>query len=162
MSNKEKETKKITNYFNRVYKNDNTISYAWYNTDNFKLSGKGIKELEEYHKKRPYIRDIFVVNNIEQTRPQRTGGDMPEGFRPTSPVHRFHDVDVDNSFIFIVYNKDFAEKEMLEAFKCFPKKVNIIRINSGADKMFEELGYEKYDTGDELIYQRNNHEICFF
>ena len=137
MNKEEKETKKITNYFNRVYKNDNTISYAWYNTDTFKLSAKGIKELEEYHKKRPYIRDIFVVNNIEQTRPQRTGGDMPEWFRPTSPVHSFHDVDVDNSFIFIVYNKDFTEKEILEAFKCFPKKVDIIRINEEKYSIYE-------------------------
>ena len=32
---------------------------------------------------------------------------------------------------------------------------------SEADKMFEELGYIKDETGDEIIYQLNNHEICF-
>lgn len=31
-----------------------------------------------------------------------------------------------------------------------------------ADEMFEELGYVKDDTGNELIYQLNNHEICFY
>lgn len=33
---------------------------------------------------------------------------------------------------------------------------------SKADEMFEKLGYEKDDTGDEIIYQKNNHEICFY
>jgi len=130
MSNlNEKETRKITNYFNRVYKNDNTISYAWYNTDTFKLSAKGIEELRNYIQKHPYIKDIFVVNNIEQTRPQRTWcGDMPEWFRPTSPCHYFQNTDVDNSFVFIIYNKNFTEDEILNAFKCFPENVEIVRI----------------------------------
>lgn len=33
---------------------------------------------------------------------------------------------------------------------------------SKADEMFEKLGYIKDDTGNELIYQKNNHEICFY
>ena len=33
---------------------------------------------------------------------------------------------------------------------------------SKADMMFEKLEYEKDDTGDKIIYQRNNHEICFY
>ena len=32
---------------------------------------------------------------------------------------------------------------------------------SEADKMFEELGYKQYTTDNEIIYQLNNHEICF-
>lgn len=32
---------------------------------------------------------------------------------------------------------------------------------SKADEMFEKLGYVKDETGNEIIYQLNNHEICF-
>ena len=31
-----------------------------------------------------------------------------------------------------------------------------------ADEMFEKLGYVKDETGDKIIYQKNNHEICFY
>lgn len=31
-----------------------------------------------------------------------------------------------------------------------------------ADEMFEEIGYIKDDIGNEIIYQKNNHEICFY
>lgn len=33
---------------------------------------------------------------------------------------------------------------------------------SEADKMFEKLGYEIYYTYDQIIYQKDNHEICFY
>lgn len=33
---------------------------------------------------------------------------------------------------------------------------------SDADKMFEELGYVKDETDNEIIYQLNQHEICFY
>lgn len=33
---------------------------------------------------------------------------------------------------------------------------------SKADKMFEELGYVKDETGEEIIYQLNQHEIVFY
>ena len=33
---------------------------------------------------------------------------------------------------------------------------------SKADEMFEELGYTKDDIGDKIIYQLNDHEICFY
>lgn len=36
---------------------------------------------------------------------------------------------------------------------------------SEADKMFEELEFEKKYVGDKIdkiIYQKNNHEICFY
>lgn len=33
---------------------------------------------------------------------------------------------------------------------------------SKADKMFEKLGYVKDDADDKIIYQLNNHEICFY
>lgn len=34
--------------------------------------------------------------------------------------------------------------------------------NKTADEMFSELGYVKDETGDEIIYQLNNHEIVFY
>ena len=33
---------------------------------------------------------------------------------------------------------------------------------SKADEMFKELGYEKRNIGDMTIYQKDNHEICFY
>lgn len=31
-----------------------------------------------------------------------------------------------------------------------------------SDEMFEELGYVKDETGDKIIYQLSQHEICFY
>lgn len=33
---------------------------------------------------------------------------------------------------------------------------------SKADEMFGKLSYTKDDTENEIIYQNNNHEICFY
>lgn len=33
---------------------------------------------------------------------------------------------------------------------------------SKADEMFAKLDYVKDETGNEIIYQLNNHEICFY
>lgn len=126
-----KETTNIRKYFSQIYNKDNTVPFAWFNTQYKELTKKGINELQEYTNK-DFVRELIVVSGIEMTRPQRTCGDMPEWFRPASEVHSFNENYHSNSFIFIIYNskwgKNIKEEEIKEAIKSFPKHAKIIRI----------------------------------
>ncbi len=122
------ETTNARRYFSKNYNQDNTIHYIWYNTEYYKLTEKGRQELKDYILKRPYIREIIVVNNIEVTRPQRTWGSMPEWFRPASWCNTFDGNNHNNCFIFILYDKDYEEADILEAFKSFPETTDIYYI----------------------------------
>ena len=123
-----KETSNARRHFSRNYKSEDPVSYSWYNTEYYKLTDKGIQELKDYIVKRPYIREIVAVNNVEVTRPQRTWGDMPEWFRPAGWCNSFDENNHDNSFIFIIYNKDYKEADIIEAFKSFPESAEIYYI----------------------------------
>ncbi len=132
-----KETSNARRYFSRNYKSDDPVPYSWYNTEYYKLTDKGRQELKDYIVQRPYIREIIVVSNVEVTRPQRTWGDMPEWFRPASAFRYFDGNNHSNSFIFIIYDKDYEEADILEAFKSFPDnaEINYIRrIYDAKDK----------------------------
>ena len=122
------ETTNARKYFSRNYNQDNTIPYSWYNTQYYKLTEKGKQELKEYILKRPYIREIVVVDNIEVTRPQRTWGSMPEWFRPEGWCNSFDYNNHSNSFIFILYDKEYLEEDIIEAFKSFPETTDIYYI----------------------------------
>ena len=82
-------TSNIKTFFTRTHNKDNTTPYAWYNTQYKKLNEEQINKLKEYCFNKKFIRCLFVVNNIEETRPQRTWGSMPEWFRPNSMFHSF-------------------------------------------------------------------------
>ena len=124
----EKETSKIRRWFSKSYNEDKEIPYAWFNTLYFKLTERGIQEFKDYIVKRPYIREIIIINNIETTRPQRTMGDMPEWFRPSSEYNHFDNYDHNNSFIFIIYSNEYKDEEIEEALKSFPSKTEMHRI----------------------------------
>lgn len=122
-------TSNIKSFFTKTYNKDDTTPYAWYNTQYKKLNEEQINKLKEYCFNKKFIRCLFIVNNIEETRPQRTWGSMPEWFRPNSMFHSFHNSPVDNSFIFIIYNNELGNSitydEVEEALKSFPDKCNI-------------------------------------
>lgn len=103
-----KETTEIKRFFTRVWNSDNTVPFAWINTEYKKLSEQGRKDLQEYIEDKGFIRMLIIVDNIEITRPQRTCGDMPEWFRPASAQHSFNDYDIDNTFIFAIYKSDYG------------------------------------------------------
>ncbi len=131
-----KETTNIKRYFTKIYNKDDTVPFAWYNTEYKELTEKGIKELKEYSKKE-FIRKLIIVNGIEMSRPQRTFADMPEWFRPISINHHFDGEYHNNSFIFIIYNsewgKNIEDQEIQEAVKSFPKDTKIIKIEKGEE-----------------------------
>lgn len=126
-----KETTNIRKYFTKIFNKDNSVPYAWFNTQYKELTEKGINELKEYVNK-DFVREIIVVSGIEVARPQRTMGDMPEWFRPVTIIHYFSDIYHSNSFVFIIYNsewgKNIEEEEIKESIKSFPKQAKIIRI----------------------------------
>lgn len=124
-----KETIKARKYLTKVFNKDNTVPFAWYNTESYKLSKNGIEELERYIKDKEFIRYIIIASGIEVARPQRTWGNMPEWFRPASICHNFNRVNHSNTFIFTIYEsewgRDITEDEIREAVKSFPKNAEI-------------------------------------
>lgn len=122
---------KIKQFFTKTYNKDDTVPFAWYNTEFKMLKDEEIEQLMEYANKKEFIKEIIIVSGIEVARPQRTWGDMPEWFRPASCFHNFDGNYHDNSFIFIIYNSDWGRKirqeEILEALNSFPKHATIIR-----------------------------------
>lgn len=124
-----KETTEIKRFFTRVWNSDNTVPFAWINTEYKKLSEQGRKDLQEYIEDKGFIRMLIIVDNIEITRPQRTYGDMPEWFRPASAQHSFNDYDIDNTFIFAIYKSDYGNdiknEEIDYALNSLPEKSTI-------------------------------------
>lgn len=124
-----KETTEIKRFFTRVWNSDNTVPFAWINTEYKKLSEQGRKDLQEYIEDKGFIRMLIIVDNIEITRPQRTWGDMPEWFRPASAQHSFNDYDIDNTFIFAIYKSDYGndikDEEIDYALNSLPEKSTI-------------------------------------
>ena len=126
-----KETTNMRRYFTKIYNQDNTTPFAWYNTQYKKLSEEGIYELKKYFISNNFIKEIIVVHNIEVARPQRTWGSFPEWFRPASIYHSFDGQPHDNSFVLAIYNElDYEEAEIQESIKSFSNTAEIIRIRS--------------------------------
>lgn len=124
-----KETSKVRRYLTKVFNEDNTVPYAWYNTEYYKLSKNGIEELEKYIQDKEFIRYIVIATGIEVARPQRTWGDMPEWFRPASAFNHFDGNVHANSFVFAIYDSEWGrnitEYEIQEAVKSFPENTKI-------------------------------------
>lgn len=126
-----KETTKMRRYFTKIYNQDNTTPFAWYNTQYKKLSEEGIYELKEYFYFNQFIKEIIIIHNIEVARPQRTWGSFPEWFRPASIYNIFDGQPHDNSFVLVIYNElDYKEADIQEALKSFPNTAETIRIRS--------------------------------
>lgn len=124
-------------FFTKTYKKDDTVPFAWFNTEYKALTEQEIQEMKEYILKKEFIKEMIIVSGIEVARPQRTWGDMPEWFRPASWFNHFDNCYHDNSFIFVIYNsdwgKDIKEEEIEEAFKSFPNHAKTIRIERTKD-----------------------------
>ena len=145
MDKKEKKTNKNTfkiKYFlTKTYNEDNTVPFAWINTEHYILNKEDIFDLLKYVQKKQFINQIFIVNNIEVTRPQRTWGTMPDWFRPTSWYNTFDDNHHTNSFIFAIYNNEWGneilEVEIKNSLESFPKKCKIVRISKNDIKTID-------------------------
>lgn len=127
------ETLSIKRFLTRTFNKDNTIPYAWINTEYYTLREEGIKTLKEYFNKSDFIRYMIIVNNIEVTRPQRTMGDMPEWFRPAGVQHCFDGGKHYNCFVFAVYGKDITKGEIEKAIKSFPDSSEVIFLNKESE-----------------------------
>ncbi len=93
--------------------------------------GNIINELQRYVNKRG-IKYLFLVDNIEEARPQRTGGE-PEFYRPTSEMRVFSKhPDHNNTFAIAFWGKSWGEdwklNDILEGMKDFPDYAEIIRL----------------------------------
>lgn len=126
------KTFKPKQFFTKTYKKDNTVPFAWFNTEYKALTEQEIKEMEEYMLKKDFVRKMIIVNGVEVARPQRTWGSMPEWFRPASCINSFDNYYHDNSFIFVIYNskwgKEIKEVDIKESLKSFPKHAMITRL----------------------------------
>lgn len=139
-------TSNIKTFFTKTYNEENTTPYAWYNTQYKKLNEDQINKLKKYCFNKKFIRCLFIVNNIEETRPQRTWGSMPEWFRPNSMFHSFHNSPVDNSFVFAIYYTAetwtyYTAEKILNSIESFPDKCEVyfyykdkLNVNNLSDK----------------------------
>lgn len=124
-------TSNIKTFFTRCYNEDDSIPYAWYNTQYCLLTKEQKQKLFSYLVKNDFIKYMFIVDNIEVVRPQRTWGNTPEWFRPASMWHTFHNIPVNNSFIFLMYNNEWGNDIKVAKLKkaiidSFPNKCDII------------------------------------
>ena len=95
-------TSNIKTFFTKTYNKDDSVPYAWYNTEYCVLTLEQKQKLYNYLIKNDFIKYMFIVDNIEVARPQRTWGDTPEWFRPASMWHTLR--------INIIYPLFFFEK----------------------------------------------------
>lgn len=124
-------TSNIKAFFTKTYNKDDSVPYAWYNTEYCILTEEQKQKLFSYLVKNDFIKYMFIVDNIEVARPQRTWGNTPEWFRPASMWHDFHNTPVNNSFIFLVYNNEWGNDIKVTKLKkaiidSFPNKCDII------------------------------------
>lgn len=123
-------TSNIKSFFTKTYNKDNSVPYAWYNTQYCILNKEQKQKLYNYLIENDYIKYMFIADNVEVTRPQRTWGNTPEWFRPASMWHDFHNAPVSNSFIFIIYNNEWGDdikvSKLKKAIRSFPNKCNVI------------------------------------
>jgi hypothetical protein len=167
-----KETINVRRYLTKVFNKDNTVPFAWYNTEFYKLSKNGIEELERYIKDKEFIRYIIIASEIEVTRPQRTWGDMPEWFRPASICNHFDENNYSNTFIFSIYESEWGgnitEDEIREAVKSFPKNAEIyILKKKGKTQMIArdinlkdikiKEDFKKKQPGNRKMYRKWNY-----
>lgn len=90
-----------------------------------------IKDLQDYVNKKN-IKYMFVVNNVEESRPQRTGQE-PEFYRPCSMMRVFSKcTDHNNSFFIAFWGQSWGEDwnldKILEGMEDFPDYAEIVRL----------------------------------
>lgn len=127
-----KHTFKIKHFLTRTHNEDDTIPFAWINTEYYLLNKQDIYDLDKYIHKKGFIKELIIVNNVEVARPQRTWFTMPDWFRPASMFHSFNEMDINNTFVFAIYDNewgnDIMEEEVQTSIESFPKKSEIMRI----------------------------------
>ena len=90
-----------------------------------------IEDLQAYVNKKN-IKYMFVVSNIEETRPQRTG-EEPEFYRPSSEMRVFSKCEEhNNTFVIAFWGKCWGEDwnldKILEGMEDFPAYAKTIRL----------------------------------
>ena len=109
-------------------------NYCWYNIwPEVEVTDELLDELQKYVDKK-HIQYLFIVNNVEEARPQRSGME-PEFYRPTSMMRYFSENRYQNNTFFISFWGEnwFEEKswdldKILEGMKDFPEYSTIIRL----------------------------------
>lgn len=90
-----------------------------------------IDDLQKYVDKR-HIKYMFIVSNVEESRPQRTG-EEPEFYRPASCMRVFSRCsDHNNTFVIAFWGNCWGEpwnlERILEGMKDFPEYAEIVRL----------------------------------
>lgn len=78
-------------------------SFGWCNVGK-ELTEQEIGRIKSYLEKKKEHRFFFIINGVNQLRPQRTYGGLPEWVRSNSAYHAiYHDA---NAFVFVGCEKD--------------------------------------------------------
>ena len=81
--------------------------FAWYNIHK-ELDEKDIQRIDNFCKKREEIDFCIIISGINELRPQRTWGDIPQWFRNNTAWHYI--CHAENSFVFINYKQPLENK----------------------------------------------------
>ena len=124
---------RLKKFITRCINEEPNGNFCYYNI-NLKLDINNeeiIKNLQDYVNKK-HIKYLFIVDNVEEARPQRTGKE-PSFYRPTSYMNIFSKNEFqNNTFIIAFWGKSWGDEwklnEIMEGMKCFPKYSNIIKL----------------------------------
>ena len=82
-------------------------SFAWYNIHK-ELDNKEIERINNFCGKREEVDFCVILSGINELRPQRTWGDIPQWFRNNTAFYYINHAD--NSFIFINYKQPLENR----------------------------------------------------
>lgn len=127
----------MLSWFRRHYDEFKDDNYAYYNVKKI-LTETDIDKIRNFCNKRSEIIFFIIISGVNELRPQRTYGGMPEWFRNNTSAHDLYKSE--NSFVFIgCFDKEWCGWDRFEE-----EKKNFRRIK------FLFYREEKY----------GNHSIC--
>lgn len=91
-----KTVKGLLCWFTKHWK-DISDSYGWCNV-NKELTKEEIDKVVDYFSKKENINFVIILSGINELRPQRTWGDLPEWFRNNTEYHDIYHAN--NTFVF--------------------------------------------------------------
>lgn len=98
-------------------------TFAWANV-NKEMTDEEISRVQDYFLNKKDYRLVIIINGVNDLRPQRTWGSLPEWFRNNTEYHDIYHKE--NTFVFVscLEDEDEAEKLLIESAQQIEKEAN--------------------------------------
>lgn len=125
-----KKVESMLSWFRRHYDEFKDDNYAYYNVKKI-LTETDIDKIRNFCSKRSEIIFFIIISGVNELRPQRTYGGMPEWFRNNTSAHDIYKSE--NSFVFIgCFDKEWCgwgrfeeeKKNLFENAEDIAKSIN--------------------------------------